>query len=80
MGRQRPTFQLICKLPNISARQKMNAMHSNSNSDIQVSLEDSDAAVELNDAFYSTDGPIGMAILCNPPDANLEYVEPSQPQ
>jgi hypothetical protein len=58
----------------------MNAMHSNSNSDIQVSLEDSDAAVELNDAFYSTDGPIGMAILCNPPDANLEYVEPSQPQ
>ena len=55
-------------------------MHSNSNSDIQVSLEDSDAAVELNDAFYSTDGPIGMAILCNPPDANLEYVEPSQPQ
>jgi hypothetical protein len=78
MGRQRSTFQLICKLPNISAQQKMNAMHSNS--DIQVSLEDSDAAVELNDGFYSTDGPIGMAILCNPPDANLEFVEPSQPQ
>jgi hypothetical protein len=78
MGRQRSTFQLICKRPNISAQQKMNAMHSKS--DIQASLEDSDAAVELNDAFYSTDGPIGMAILCNPPDANLEYVRTSQPQ
>jgi hypothetical protein len=56
----------------------MDAMHSKS--DIQVSLEDNDAVVELNDAFFSTDGPIGMAILCNPADANLEYVEPSQPQ
>jgi hypothetical protein len=78
MGRQRSTFQLICKLPSISAQQKMDAMHSKS--DIQVSLEDNDAVVELNDAFFSTDGPIGMAILCNPADANLEYVEPSQPQ
>jgi hypothetical protein len=56
----------------------MNAI--NSKSDIQVPLDDSDAAVELNDAFYSTDGPIGMAILCNPPDANLEYVEAPKPQ
>jgi hypothetical protein len=77
MERQRSTFQLICELPSISAQQKMNAMHSKS--DTQVSLEDSNAAVELNDTFYSTDGPIGMAILCNPPDANLEYVETSQP-